>query len=57
MIGAIVSAVIVLLVVIGMYVAVSYKHDQSGLGKGCSGNCASCAMNKATCKSDDQSAS
>jgi len=56
MIGPIVSAVIVLLVVIGMYMAVSYKHDKSGLGKGCDGNCASCAMSKATknaCKSED----
>ena len=32
------------------YIAVSYKHEKSGLGKGCDGNCGSCGLR--SCKTD-----
>lgn len=53
-VGAILSAVIVLLIVIGMYVAVSYKHSQSGLSKGCNGNCATCGMRSEHCEETEE---
>ncbi len=49
-IGSILSAGILLVVVIGIYIAVSYKHEKSGLGKGCNGNCGSCGLR--SCSSD-----
>ena len=55
MIGSIISAVIVLLIVIGMYMAVSYNHSKSGLSKGCNGNCASCHMKSDKCKNEADS--
>ena len=33
-----------------IYIAVSYKHEKSGLGKGCDGNCGSCGLR--SCKTD-----
>lgn len=55
MIGSVISAVIVLLVVIGMYLAVSYNHSKSGLSKGCNGNCASCGMKSDKCNGEVKS--
>lgn len=43
-IGSLISAVIVLVVVVGMYISVSYAHKKSGLDRGCNGNCGSCGM-------------
>ena len=40
--GQVISAGILLVVVVAIYIAVSYKHEKSGLGKGCDGNCGSC---------------
>ena len=36
--------------VVAIYIAVSYKHEKSGLGKGCDGNCGSCGLR--SCKTD-----
>ena len=33
--GQVISAGILLVVVVAIYIAVSYKHEKSGLGKGC----------------------
>ena len=41
---------ILLVVVVAIYIAVSYKHEKSGLGKGCDGNCGSCGLR--SCKTD-----
>ena len=35
---------------VAIYIAVSYKHEKSGLGKGCDGNCGSCGLR--SCKTD-----
>jgi len=37
-------AVVLLVVIVGMFLAVSYFHKKDGLRDVCSGNCASCAM-------------
>ena len=42
--GQVISAGILLVVVVAIYIAVSYKHEKSGLGKGCDGNCGSCGL-------------
>lgn len=42
-------AALVLLVVIVIYVAVSYLHSKSGLSGGCNGNCGSCHMHSKNC--------
>ena len=47
--GQVISAGILLVVVVAIYIAVSYKHE-SGLGKGCDGNCGSCGLR--SCKTD-----
>lgn len=44
MIGKILSAAIVLLVFIGLYVAVSYMYQKRHEGGGCSGDCSHCGM-------------
>ena len=44
---------VILFVVIGLYVVVSYIHDKK-MGKGagsCDGNCASCGMHTSDCDS------
>lgn len=49
----ILAGALILIVVIGIYVAVSYMHDKK-MGKenkGCSGNCASCGMKDSGCSS------
>ncbi len=49
--GQVISAGILLVVVVAIYIAVSYKHEKkSGLGKGCDGNCGSCGLR--SCKTD-----
>lgn len=48
--GQVISAGIFLVVVVAIYIAVSYKHEKSGLGKGCDGNCGSCGLR--SCKTD-----
>ena len=48
--GQVISAGILLVVVVAIYIAVSYKHEKSGLGKGCDGNCCSCGFR--SCKTD-----
>ena len=52
--GSILSAGILLVIVIGMYMAVSYKHEKSGLGKGCDGNCGSCGLRSSKCTSENK---
>lgn len=37
-------AAILLVVIVGMFLVVSYYHKKDGLGDVCSGNCASCTM-------------
>ena len=44
MIGKILSAAIVLLVFIGLYVAVSYMYQKRHEGGGCSRDCSHCGM-------------
>ena len=46
--GQVISAGILLVVVVAIYIAVSYKHEKSG--KGCDGNCGSCGLR--SCKTD-----
>lgn len=42
----ILSGAIILVVVIGIYIAVSYmRNKKMGGGGGCTGNCASCSIN------------
>lgn len=48
--GQVISAGILLVIVVAIYIAVSYKHEKSGLGKGCDGNCGSCGLR--ICKTD-----
>ena len=48
--GQVISAGILLVVVVAIYIAVSYKHEKSGLGKCCDGNCGSCGLR--SCKTD-----
>lgn len=40
----IIVAAVLLLVLVGMFLLVSYFHKKDGLRDVCSGNCASCAM-------------
>lgn len=49
-------AAVVLLVVVAMFLTVSYYHKKDGLKDVCSGNCASCAMagnHKKECNKED----
>ena len=48
--GQVISAGILLVVVVAIYIAVSYKHEKRGLGKGCDVNCGSCGLR--SCKTD-----
>lgn len=48
----ILSAAIVLLVFIGMYVAVSYMYKKRNDGHGCNGDCSHCGTNSG-CKKED----
>lgn len=48
--GQVISAGILLVVVVAIYIAVLYKHEKSGLGKCCDGNCGSCGLR--SCKTD-----
>ena len=48
--GQVISAGILLVVVVAIYIAVSYKNEKIGLGKGCDFNCGSCGL--ISCKTD-----
>jgi hypothetical protein len=45
----------ILVVVIAIYVAVSYMHEKKmGKGNGCDGNCAGCGMHTPACDTKTQ---
>ncbi len=49
----ILAGAVILVVVIGIYVGVSYMHDKKmGGGSGCNGNCAGCSMHDTGCSSE-----
>lgn len=54
----ILSGAIILVVVIGIYIAVSYMRNKKiGDGGGCTGNCASCSMNHGSPKCPENTGS
>ncbi len=51
----IIAGAAILLIVIIIYVAVSYMHDKKMGRSGCDGNCAGCGMHTAGCDSKESS--